>query len=224
MSVRVLRGPVDDEPLASAAASAPFAASAFRIAAEGLAARAEAARAREQAEEQARAVVAQALSEAEVIRRSARAAALAAAHAEVLALLVRARALEASLVERALPIVEHAVVAVAERLREERVAADPAALAAWVRASVAPLLGARRLQLRANPATVARLSAALAELARRGLGELPIELAIDAAAVDGVVVARSDLGEVRLELGAQLANLVEAIGPTLADALRGARG
>jgi flagellar biosynthesis/type III secretory pathway protein FliH len=215
---------------ASSASSAPFAASALRLSAEQLRARVAAERTVAAARAQAATLLDAAAREAAEIRAAARAEGLASAHAETLSLLLRAKALDAQTVERALPVVEHAVVAVAERLLAERIAVDASALAAWVRASIAPLLGARRLSLRAASSTLGQLASALPELASRGLGGglgAPLELIADETLPDApnaVIVARSDLGEVRLELGVQLGRMLEAIRPALVDALRGARG
>jgi flagellar biosynthesis/type III secretory pathway protein FliH len=231
MNARVIRG-AGSAPISTAstarAPSAPFAATAFRVAAEQLRARAAAERVLASARVEADALLADAARDAARIRAAAHAEGLATAHAESLSLLLRARALDAQTIDRALPLIEQAVLAVAERLLGERFAVDSAALAAWVRASIAPLLGARRLALRAASPTLVQLAAALPELAAHGLagalGVAALELTVDETLPDAVVIARSDLGEVRLELGAQLGRMLEAIRPALVDALRGARG
>jgi flagellar biosynthesis/type III secretory pathway protein FliH len=223
MSVRVIRARAD-EPRPVIGRAAPFAATAFRVSAEEHAARTDAARALDAARLEAAAIVSKARAEASAIREAARAEGRAAGEAEVVARVLHARRLDDERLDRLAPMVAQAAIAVSERVLGERLAIDPGALAAWVRTAIASMRGARRATLRACTASMTRLALAVPELAARGLGALPLTLAIDDALAEGVIDVRTDLGDVRLDLSTQLPRLVEALAPALREAIRGEGG
>lgn len=192
MTVRVIRGSGGPAPRA-----ASFVPSVRRIDAARYEARIEAER-----------TIADARAEAERIRDEARARGRDEGRAEVLALLVQAQAQTNAVAERATDLVITATRAVAERALGDALQSDQR-LVAWTREALATLTGARRIVVRANAATLARLAAA----------DLGLELRADDLP-DGTLVATSELGELQVELRTQVDAFVAAIADVLAKEVR----
>jgi hypothetical protein len=166
--------------------------------------------ARYEARLEAERTIADARAEAERIREEARTRGREEGRAEVLALLVRAQAEAHAVAERATDLVVTATRAVAERALGQALQGD-APLAAWTREALATLAGARRIVLHASPATIARLSSS-------ELGPIALEEASDLP--EGTLLARSELGEVSVELRTQVDAFVAAIADVLAKEVR----
>lgn len=167
--------------------------------------------ARYEARLEAERTIAAAHAEAERLREQAREQGRAEGRAEVLALLAHAEARVASIAERAseraTDVVLAATRAVAERALGEALQTDERLLS-WTREALRSLAGARRIVLFASPATIARLGS-MPSGAMEGVelrqGELP----------EGTLFATSELGEVHVELRAQVDAFVAAIAEVL---------
>lgn len=221
ITARVLRderSPATPLPLARER----FASTVRLVHAERLAAATEAKRILDAARGEAAAIVARAESDARADAANARTEALDAARLESFALVARARDEESRVIDAATEVVVQATRAVAERALGERLALDDATLAAWAREGLLPLRGARRIVLRGQALTLERLQSRLRELAPRGCDL--VEPVLDDALPAGVLHARSELGEVRLEVRTQVDSLVEVVRDAIAGAVRSAHG
>lgn len=155
------------------------------------------------AREEAAAIVAAAEAQA----REVTAQAERTGRAEAAALMIAARAEAGKQAERATEIVIAATRAVAERALGRALATDDQVLSAWASEAIATLAGARKIALHAHPRTLARLN------------DLPVNK-VEAELPEGSILVRSDLGDVRLELGAQVETLTQAIAEVLAAEVR----
>jgi vacuolar-type H+-ATPase subunit E/Vma4 len=158
-----------------------------------------------EAHEQARAIVAEAQAKADAIRAQAEAEGKAKAQAESAAIMIAARAEAMRLAERATEVVIAATKAVAERALGRALESD-AQLNAWAEQAIATLAGARKIAVHAAKATLARL-------------DLPVNK-VESELPEGVLLIRSELGDVRLELPAQVDALVNAISEVLGAEVR----
>ena len=224
MSVRVVRAsasgasPSSQGP-ASRDAWAPML-TARKIHAAAYEAKLEGERAIAEARRQAEAIVARAHAQAAAIEEQTRARALDQSRAEAIAILALARAEELALVDRATDVVVTAARAVAERALCRALREDDGALLDWARQALLPLRAARRVHVRGSRATIARLAAAVSQLAP---APSAIELEVDPALEDDALVARSDLGDVSLDVRSQAGALIEVLRAALLDTVR-ARG
>ena len=215
MSVRIVRA----QTSAPRPALPAFAATARRIHAAEYEARIEGERIVAAARREAEAVLDRARADAQAIAERARTAGADAGRLEALAIVAAARADEARTIDRCLDVVVMATRAVAERALAQALSLDDAALAGWAREALAPLRGARKIVVRGSATSIERLRARLGELAPPGCDVL--DLGADAALPDGVLVARSELGEVRVELATQVAAFAEVLRSALAPVVRG---
>lgn len=224
MSVRVVRGrPASSEDASPAASPEPlFVATARRLLVEREAARTDGARVVAAAREEAARILARAEEDARMVQEDARRAGVEAGRLEALAIVAAAHAEEGRLVERSLDLVVSAARVIAERALSEALATDDATLLAWTKAALVPLRGSRRVVLRAAAPSIDRLRAHLAVIAEQAAVRL--ELIVDDALPADVVVARSELGETRLELTAQVAALAEVLRGALEPEVRKRRG
>lgn len=169
------------------------------------------------AHSETQAIVARAQTEAQRIREAARAEGREAGHAEALALLVAARAEVAARADRTTALVVAATRAVAERAIGSAIAVDDAALATWAKGAIRSLAGARRIQLRVSPASASRLVAKVEQIAPSAA--TAIEIVADPTVADGILVAASELGQIRLDVVTQVAVFVDAIGEMVGQAV-----
>jgi type III secretion protein L len=204
MTVRVIRGNGTPAPRGK-----DFTPTARRIDAARYAARLEAERTIAEARARAEEIVGKANKDAEAIRSEAERRGREKAHAETAALLTHAHHLTASASERLLDLVVTATKAVAERALATSIAHDDAALHSWAREALTTFVGARRIELRANPRSIQRLGEV------RGA-----ELIADPELDEQTLVARTDLGDARIELRTQVSAFVDAIAEVLAREVR----
>lgn len=146
------------------------------------------------ARDEANAIVERARREGELKGRAEGLAALAALHQQ-----------SADIAARSLDVIVMATRAVAERAIGSALATDDATLRAWAEQALATFRGARRIALHVNEATLARLS-----------GIQGVDLVLDRDLPDFVLVARSELGAARIELGTQVEAFVASIRDVLA--------
>ena len=165
------------------------------------------------AREAAAAIVADAEAQADEVRARARSEGLAAGRADAAALLIAIRADEAARATRLSGLVSMAAFAVAERLLGGALRSDDATLEAWARQSLSVFGRARRLVVRANPATSARLADRLSSIAPSK--DLALELLPDPAIALEELVVQADTGDARVELTAQIESLLLSLAPLL---------
>jgi hypothetical protein len=111
--------------------------------------------------------------------------------------------------DRSLDLIVMATRAVAERAIGSALATDEATLIAWAKQALAAFTGARKIAVHANETTLARLS-----------GIRDVELVMDRDLPDFVLVARTELGDARIELGTQVEAFVASIRDVLASEVR----
>jgi flagellar biosynthesis/type III secretory pathway protein FliH len=212
VTVRILRRATTDEvPSTTTPTHATFVATARRIHASEFEARLEGER-----------IVAAARREAEAIADRARTEGMDAGRMEALSIVAAARADEARAIDRLLGVVVTATRAVAERALGRALSIEDDALVGWAREALAPLRGARKIVVRGHPASIDRLRARMSELGPSGNSVL--ELVSDPAMAEGTLLARSELGEVKVELRTQVAAFVDVLREALAPAVRGNHG
>lgn len=148
--------------------------------------------------------IAAAREEADVIRARARDEGLQRGRAEGLAQLTELQRRIADVGERSVDLVVTATRAVAERAIGAALTTDDQTLTAWARQALATFGGARKVELAANDATLRRLA---------GIGG--IDLVADNDLPDFVLVARTELGDARIELGTQVEAFVDSIREVL---------
>ncbi len=170
-------------------------------------ARLEAERTLAEARREAEALVATAHGEADAIRERATIAGREAAHAEVAALLARAQADSRKTAERATALVVTATKAVAERALGKTLAESDENLTGWAREALATIADAKRIVVRAAPGVAARLRG-------KDLGR-SIEIVDDPAIEGNVLLARSELGGLTVDVRTQLDAFVAAIADVL---------
>ena len=225
MSVRIVRASVANAAGGDAGATPPraplpsFAATARRIFASEYQARLEGERIVAASRREADAILERARADARAIAERARSAGADAGKLEALAIVAAARADEAHTVDHALDAVVMATRAVAERAIGRALSLDDQALAGWAREALAPLRGARRIVVRGSTSSIERLRARLGELAPPGCEVL--DLVADASLPEGTLVARSELGEVKVELATQVEAFAQVLRDALAPVVRG---
>lgn len=217
MTVRVIRG--DGARPTPAVTSAGFAETARKMSAARYDARLEGERLIAEARRQADQIVQAANEQSAAITERARLEGVAAGRIEAFAIVAKARIEESLLVDRASDVVVTASRAVAERAVGRVLSIDDEALAGWVREALAPLKGARRIVVRGHPANLTRLQQRLREIAPTGCDS--IELVTDHTFALDALHARSDLGEVRLEVRVQVDALISVLSDALAATVRG---
>lgn len=223
MSVRVIRsGDAAHAAPTTRATRARFEATARRIDAEKWNARVEGEAIIAEAKKQAASIVEEAEKRADRVREGARAEGIEQGHREALATIAKVRAMATLSAEEASDVINSAARAVAERAIGQQISVDDAALAGWTREALASLHGARRIVVRGPTRTIDRLRAHVQQIAPRGAGML--ELVVDPAIAEGTLVARSELGEVHVEVKTQVAAILETIEEAMAAATRGRRG
>jgi vacuolar-type H+-ATPase subunit H len=208
VTVRVIRGGGTPAPRAK-----DFTATAKRIDAARYAARVESERTIAEARTRADEIIEHAKHEAETIRKDAEQRGTEQAHAKTLALLQHAEHTAASVSDRILDLVLMATKAVTERALGTAITHNDEALRGWAREAIATFIGARQIQLRANPRSITRLH----EL--RG-----VELTADPELDEQTLVAHTDLGDARIELRTQVDAFVDAIAEVLAKEVRKQHG
>jgi len=143
-------------------------------------------------------------------------------HARAAAVLARAQIERDEVVDRSIDVVVAAARAVSERALGQTLAIDDAALASWAREALASLKHARRMTVRGSKKNVERLATRLHDIAPGARDA--IELVVDDAIADDTILARSEVGEVTLELHTQIDALLAAVRDTVASAVRGRVG
>ena len=119
----------------------------------------------------------------------------------------------ASMMEAAVPEVARLAVKIAEKILGEKVASDPAALAALVRAALAPLGSCGPIEVRLNDGDVARCEAAgLALVALEGVSIVP-----DASVPAGGCRVRTSWGEIGAGVTDQIRRVEEIFDLEAAD-------
>lgn len=204
MTVRVLRAGGQPAPRGP-----DFAPSARRLDGARYEARLEAERTIAAARATAEQLIERAREEAASIEREAERAGIERAHATTLALLQRAQLQTESGSERLHQLVVMATKAVTERALGMTLAHNDEALAGWAREALATFVGARRIELRAHPRTITRLR----EL--RG-----VDVVADPELDEHTLIARTDLGDARVELRTQVQAFVDAIAEVLEREVR----
>lgn len=148
--------------------------------------------------------IAAARAEADAILERARTEGVQRGRLEGLAALLQLQREATEVAARATDLVVTATRAVAERALGSALATDDGLLQSWARQALAAFAGARRIKLHANPATLARLE-----------GISGLELVTDAELPEFVLIARTELGEARIELGTQVEAFVQSIRDVL---------
>ncbi len=204
MTVRVIRGGGTPAPRGH-----DFTETAKRIDGARYAARVESERTLAEARKQAEEIVETAKREADQIRENAEREGRARAHAKALALLEHAERTTGSVSDRILELVLMATKAVAERALSTSLRENDEALRGWATQALATFTGARKIQLRAHPRSIQRLSDLRA-----------VELTADPELDEQTLVAHTDLGDARVELRTQVSAFVDAIAEVLAKEVR----
>jgi len=169
--------------------------------------------ARYEARLEAERTTAGARAQADAIRAEAERAGLERANAKALAIMASAEQAAASVSERLTQLVVTATKAVAERAIASTLTTSDESLKTWATEALATFAGAKRIQLRANPRSIARLQ----EL--RG-----VELIPDPDLDEQTLVAHTELGDARVELRAQVDAFADAIAELLGKEVRRAHG
>ncbi len=197
-----------------------FVATARRLVVEREAARKEGAGLVAAARAEAAHILARAEQDARRVQEDARLAGAEVGKLEALGIVAAAHAEEGALVDRSLDLIVSAARVVAERAVSEALATDDGALLAWTRAALVPLRGSRRVVVRGAAAAIERLRNRLAELIESSSNRMQVELVVDETLAEGRVVARSELGEIRIELSTQVAALAEVLRGALDPEVR----
>jgi flagellar biosynthesis/type III secretory pathway protein FliH len=172
-----------------------------------------------EAEEKARAIVAEAQDRAQAlveaaaraagdVRLRAEAEGRADGVAKVAARALELSAYEARADERALDRTVEVARILAERLLGESLRLDPAVIVALARQALREARGARRVRIVAHPADAARLEA---ELATLGAGFDSLEIAADAARTPGDLRLETEIGVLDGALAPQLDRLAKRL-------------
>ncbi|GAC1352457.1 MAG: hypothetical protein NVS3B20_22300 [Polyangiales bacterium] len=208
--VRIIRASRRSEGPRSVAVS-PFMTTARRVAAAEWEAQFQVEARVEQAKVEARAIAESALHEGH-------ARGLSQAHAETIALTLRARIAQKEQLERSIEVVIAATRAVCERALGHALKTDDGALGDWAREAIFSLRGATRVVLHASRATLERFRAGVPALQKQLSAEL--ELIVDDTLPPGHLRAQSDLGDLNVALHAQVEDLVAAVRDVIDSAMR----